>query len=69
MPEGPVAHSELAAPTSRFECEEVAEKHDLGCGIIKPDLAPGTPPGRDLGQKADALGKKIDQAQIIGLLT
>ncbi|WP_327388166.1 MULTISPECIES: hypothetical protein [unclassified Streptomyces] len=69
VPEGPIAHSELAALTRRFE--EVAEKYDREFGIIKSDLTAVRLQIGNLGQKVEALDKKIDrnQAQIIELLT
>ncbi|MGA4846631.1 hypothetical protein ACOBQB_10310 [Streptomyces sp. G5(2025)] len=69
MPEDPIAHSELAALTRRFE--EVAEKHDREFGIIKSDLTAVRLQVGNLDQKVEALSSKIDQnqAQIIELLT
>lgn len=69
MPEDPIAHSELAALTRRFE--EVAEKHDREFGIIKSDLTAVRLQIGNLDQKVEALEEKIDrnQAQIIELLT
>ncbi|MCX4554301.1 MULTISPECIES: hypothetical protein [unclassified Streptomyces] len=69
MPEDPIAHSELAALTRRFE--EVEEKHDREFGIIKSDLTAVRLQIGNLDQKVEALDKKIDrnQAQIIELLT
>ncbi|MFD3485007.1 hypothetical protein [Streptomyces sp. NPDC058665] len=69
MPEDPVAHSELAALTRRFE--EVAEKHDREFGIIKSDLTAVRLQIGNLDQKVEALGEKMDQnqARIIELLT
>ncbi|MGW8330267.1 hypothetical protein ACWGLE_20515 [Streptomyces sp. NPDC055897] len=69
MPEAPVAQSELAALTRRFE--EVADKHDREFGIMKSDLTAVRPQIGNLDQKVEALDKKIDrnQAQIIALLT
>ncbi|MEW1699388.1 MULTISPECIES: hypothetical protein [unclassified Streptomyces] len=69
MPEDPIAHSELAALTRRFE--EVTEKHDREFGIIKSDLTAVRLQIGNLDQKVEALDKKIDQnqAQIIELLT
>ncbi|WP_406491638.1 hypothetical protein OG936_00230 [Streptomyces sp. NBC_00846] len=62
MPEDPIAHSELAALTRRFE--EVAEKHDREFGIIKSDLTAVRLQIGNLDQKIDR-----NQAQIIELLT
>ncbi|MFE4873858.1 hypothetical protein [Streptomyces sp. NPDC056682] len=69
MPEDPIAHSELAALTHRFE--EVAEQHGREFGIIKSDLTAVRLQVGNLDQKVEALDKKIDrnQAQIIELLT
>ncbi|PJM97787.1 hypothetical protein CG740_39220 [Streptomyces sp. CB01201] len=69
MPEDPIAHSELAALTRRFE--EVAEQHGREFGIIKSDLTAVRLQVGNLDQKVEALDKKIDrnQAQIIELLT
>ncbi|MFB7076436.1 hypothetical protein [Streptomyces sp. NPDC056308] len=69
MPEDPIAHSELAALTRRFE--EVAEKTDREFGIVKSDLTAVRLQIGNLDQKVEALEKKIDrnQAQIIELLT
>ncbi|MFB6814375.1 hypothetical protein ACFCV8_07495 [Streptomyces sp. NPDC056347] len=69
MPEDPIAHSELAALTRRFE--EVADQHGREFGIIKSDLTAVRLQIGNLDQKVEALGKKIDrnQAQIIELLT
>ncbi|MGW0538152.1 hypothetical protein [Streptomyces sp. NPDC003032] len=69
MPEDPIAHSELAALTRRFE--EVAEKHDREFGIIKSDLTAVRLQVGNLDQKVEALSNKIDQnqAQIVELLT
>ncbi|WP_262705587.1 MULTISPECIES: hypothetical protein [Streptomyces] len=76
MPEAPVAHSELAALTGRFE--EVAEKTDREFGIIKSDLTAVRLQVGNLDQKVDrlegrieGLGQKMDrnQAQIVELLT
>ncbi|WP_030965922.1 hypothetical protein [Streptomyces sp. NRRL S-378] len=75
MPEDPIAHSELAALTRRFE--EVAEKHDREFGIIKSDLTAVRLQIGNLDQKVDnlvstvsGLEQKIDrnQAQIVELL-
>ncbi|MFE4874508.1 hypothetical protein [Streptomyces sp. NPDC056682] len=65
----PIAHSELAALTRRFE--EVAEQHGREFGIIKSDLTAVRLQVGNLDQKVEALDKKIDrnQAQIIELLT
>lgn len=62
VPEDPIAHSELAALTRRFE--EVAEKHDREFGIIKSDLTAVRLQIGNLDQKIDR-----NQAQIIELLT
>ncbi|MCO8308837.1 hypothetical protein [Streptomyces sp. RKCA744] len=76
MPEGPIAHGELAALTRRFE--EVAEKTDREFGIIKSDLTAVRLQVGNLDQKVDRLesrldelGQKMDrnQAQIVELLT
>ncbi|MEU1789104.1 MULTISPECIES: hypothetical protein [Streptomyces] len=76
MPEDPIAHSELAALTRRFE--QVAEKNDREFGIIKSDLTAVRLQVGNLDQKVDrlkddieALGQQMDrnQAQIIDLLT
>ncbi|KIF03877.1 hypothetical protein AB0469_26360 [Streptomyces sp. NPDC093801] len=76
MSEDPIAHSELAALTRRFE--EVAEKHDREFGIIKSDLTAVRLQIGNLDQKVDnlvstvsGLEQKIDrnQAQIVELLT
>ncbi|MGY0065090.1 hypothetical protein ACWY4P_53200 [Streptomyces sp. LZ34] len=76
MPEDPIAHSELAALTRRFE--EVAEKNDREFGIVKSDLTAVRLQIGNLDQKVDQLkgdleelGQKMDrnQAQIIELLT
>ncbi|MFD3488881.1 hypothetical protein [Streptomyces sp. NPDC058665] len=76
MPEDPVAHSELAALTRRFE--QVQEKTDREFGIVKSDLTAVRLQVGNLDQKVDqlagavqALGEKIDrnQAQIIELLS
>ncbi|MFB7076467.1 hypothetical protein [Streptomyces sp. NPDC056308] len=76
MPEDPIAHSELAALTRRFE--EVAEKNDREFGIIKSDLTAVRLQVGNLDQKVDridgrleALGQQMErnQAQIIELLT
>ncbi|MEU9797082.1 hypothetical protein AB0E27_42185 [Streptomyces sparsogenes] len=76
MPEDPIAHSELAALTRRFE--QVAEKNDREFGIIKSDLTAVRLQVGNLDQKVDrlqdhveALGQRMDrnQAQIIELLT
>ncbi len=76
VPEAPVAHSELAALTGRFE--EVAEKTDREFGIIKSDLTAVRLQVGNLDQKVDrlegrieGLGQKMDrnQAQIVELLT
>ncbi|MFD5412430.1 hypothetical protein [Streptomyces nojiriensis] len=76
MPEDPIAHSELAALTRRFE--EVAEKHDREFGIIKSDLTAVRLQIGNLDQKVDnlmstvsGLEQKIDrnQAQIVELLS
>ncbi|WP_326680978.1 hypothetical protein [Streptomyces sp. NBC_01237] len=69
MPEDPIAHSELAALTRRFE--EVAAQNDREFGIIKSDLTAVRLQIGNLDQKVEALDKKIDrnQAQIIELLT
>ncbi|MBD0744939.1 hypothetical protein [Streptomyces sp. CBMA152] len=76
MPEGPIAHSELAALTRRFE--EVAEKHDREFGIIKSDLTAVRLQVGNLDQKADCLDGRLEplgqqmnrnQTQIINLLT
>ncbi|MGW7594378.1 hypothetical protein [Streptomyces rubiginosohelvolus] len=76
MPEDPIAHSELAALTRRFE--EVAEKTDREFGIIKSDLTAVRLQVGNLDQKVDRLegrleelGQKMDrnQAQIVELLT
>ncbi|MFJ7201864.1 MULTISPECIES: hypothetical protein [unclassified Streptomyces] len=69
MPEDPIAQSELAALTRRFE--EVTEKHDREFGIIKSDLTAVRLQIGNLDQKVEALDKKIDrnQAQIIELLS
>ncbi|MGW7008376.1 hypothetical protein ACWGCW_37720 [Streptomyces sp. NPDC054933] len=76
MPEDPIAHSELAALTRRFE--EVAEKNDREFGIIKSDLTAVRLQVGNLDQKVDrlegrleAIGQQMDrnQAQIIELLS
>lgn len=69
MPEDPVAHSELAALTRRFELAQ--EKTDREFGIIKSDLTAVRLQIGNLDQKVEALDAKIDrnQAQIIELLT
>ncbi|MEV5138930.1 hypothetical protein AB0K71_28925 [Streptomyces syringium] len=76
MPEDPIAHSELAALTRRFE--EVAEKNDREFGIIKSDLTAVRLQVGNLDQKVDrlaeemrGLSEKVDrnQAQIIELLS
>ncbi|MFD3488762.1 hypothetical protein [Streptomyces sp. NPDC058665] len=76
MPEDPVAHSELAALTRRFE--QVQEKTDREFGIVKSDLTAVRLQVGNLDQKVDqlagavqALGEKMDrnQAQIIELLS
>ncbi len=76
MPEDPIAHSELAALTRRFE--EVAEKTDREFGIIKSDLTAVRLQVGNLDQKVDRLegrleelGQKMDrnQAQLVELLT
>lgn len=76
MPEEPVAHSELAALTRRFE--QVQEKTDREFGIVKSDLTAVRLQVGNLNQKVDqlagavqALGEKMDrtQAQIIELLS
>lgn len=76
MPEDPIAHSELAALTRRFE--EVAEKSDREFGIVKSDLTAVRLQVGNLDQKVDrlegrleALSQKMDrnQAQVIELLT
>ncbi|MGW5848675.1 hypothetical protein ACWFQ8_12110 [Streptomyces sp. NPDC055254] len=61
MPEGPIAHGELAALTRRFE--EVAEKHDREFGIIKSDLTAVRLQIDNLDQKVEALDEKIDRKQ------
>ncbi|MGX1884764.1 hypothetical protein [Streptomyces sp. NPDC055287] len=76
MPEDPIAHSELAALTRRFE--EVAEKNDREFGIIKSDLTAVRLQVGNLDQKVDRLDGRLevlgqqmdrDQAQIVELLT
>lgn len=76
MPEDPVAHSELAPLTRRFE--QVQEKTDREFGIVKSDLTAVRLQVGNLDQKVDqlagavqALGEKMDrnQAQIIELLS
>ncbi|MFI2292894.1 hypothetical protein [Streptomyces niveus] len=76
MPEDPVAHSEIAALTRRFE--QVQEKTDREFGIVKSDLTAVRLQVGNLDQKVDqlagavqALGEKMDrnQAQIIELLS
>ncbi|WP_445521349.1 hypothetical protein [Streptomyces sp. NEAU-174] len=76
MPEDPIAHSELAALTRRFE--EVEQKTDREFGIIKSDLTAVRLQVGNLDQKVDRLegrieelGQKMDrnQAQIVELLT
>jgi predicted nucleic acid-binding Zn-ribbon protein len=76
VPEDPIAHSELAALTRRFE--EVTEKSDREFGIIKSDLTAVRLQVGNLDQKVDrldgrleALGQQIsrNQAQIVELLT
>ncbi|MFD4948866.1 hypothetical protein ACFWNT_41770 [Streptomyces sp. NPDC058409] len=76
VPEGPIAHSELAALTRRFE--EVAEKTDREFGIIKSDLTAVRLQVGNLDQKVDRIDGRLDalsqqmernQAQNIELLT
>ncbi|MEU8976846.1 hypothetical protein AB0D11_48355 [Streptomyces monashensis] len=76
MPEDPIAQSEIAALTRRFE--EVAERTDREFGIVKSDLTALRLQIGNLDQKVgnlagdvQALGEKIDrnQAQIVELLT
>ncbi|MFJ9034883.1 hypothetical protein ACIRQP_42055 [Streptomyces sp. NPDC102274] len=83
MPEDPIAHSELAALTRRFEQAE--EKADREFGIVKSDLTALRLQVGNLDQKVanldekvgrlvdevHGLNKKIDrnQAQIVELLT
>ncbi|MEV5943447.1 hypothetical protein [Streptomyces sp. NPDC051994] len=69
MPEDPIAHSEFAALTRRFE--EFARQHDREFGIIKSDLTAVRLQVGNLDQKVEALDKKIDrnQAQIVELRT
>ncbi|WP_329461108.1 hypothetical protein [Streptomyces sp. NBC_01431] len=69
MPEDSIAPSEFAALTRRFE--EVARQHARGFGIIKSDLTAVRLQVGNLGQKVEALDKKIDrnQAQIVEVLT
>ncbi|MDH2394100.1 hypothetical protein QCN29_36280 [Streptomyces sp. HNM0663] len=83
MPEDPIAQSEIAALTRRFE--EVAERTDREFGIVKSDLTAlrlqvGNldqkvsnlePKVNELAGEVRGLSKKIDrnQAQIVELLT
>ncbi|GAA2356800.1 hypothetical protein [Streptomyces violaceusniger] len=76
MPEDPIAHSELAALTRRFE--EVDQKNDREFGIIKSDLTAVRLQVGNLDQKVDRLEGRIEelgqkmgrnQAQIVELLT
>ncbi|MEV8527200.1 hypothetical protein AB0451_24045 [Streptomyces sp. NPDC052000] len=69
MPQDPIAHSEFAALTRRFE--EVARQHAREFGIIKSDLTAVRLQVGNLDQKAEALDKKIDRnhAQIVEVLT
>ena len=83
MPEDPIAQSEIAALTRRFE--DVAERTDREFGIVKSDLTAlrlqvgnldqkvGNLDAKvgDLAGEVRVLGEKIDrnQAQIVELLT
>ncbi|MFB7853271.1 hypothetical protein ACFC34_40550 [Streptomyces sp. NPDC056053] len=76
MPEDPIAPSELAALTRRFE--EVAEQHGREFGIIKSDLTAVRLQVGNLDQKVDRLDGRLDalgqqmernRAQIVELLT
>ncbi|WP_043242286.1 hypothetical protein [Streptomyces violaceusniger] len=76
MPEDPIAHSELAALTRRFE--QVDQKNDREFGIVKSDLTAVRLQVGNLDQKVgrlesrlEELGQKMDrnQAQIVELLT
>ncbi|MEU3464654.1 hypothetical protein ABZ721_32475 [Streptomyces sp. NPDC006733] len=83
MPEDPVAHSELAALTRRFE--QGQDKTDREFGIIKSDLTAVRLQVGNLDQKVDNLDQKVDlladevhglaetmnrnQVQIVELLT
>ncbi|MGW1617499.1 hypothetical protein ACWCQZ_51350 [Streptomyces sp. NPDC002285] len=76
VPEGPIAQSELAALTRRFE--DVAERTDREFGIVKSDLTALRLQVGNLDQKVGNLDAKLselaetidhNQAQIIELLT
>jgi len=83
VPEDPIAQSEIAALTRRFE--DVAERTDREFGIVKSDLTAlrlqvgnldqkvGNLDAKvgDLAGEVRVLGEKIDrnQAQIVELLT
>ncbi len=76
VPEDPIAQSEIAALTRRFE--EVAERTDREFGIVKSDLTALRLQVGNLDQKVGnlagevrGLAEKMDrnQAQIVELLT
>lgn len=76
MPEDPIAQSEIAALTRRFE--EVAERTDREFGIVKSDLTALRLQVGNLDQKVGNLAGEVrglaetidrNQAQIIELLT
>lgn len=80
MAEDPIAQSEIAALTRRFE--QAREKTDREFGIVKSDLTALRLQVGNLDQKVDNLDQKIDekinelsekidrnQAQIVQLLT
>ncbi|MGW6484564.1 hypothetical protein ACWGDS_43260 [Streptomyces sp. NPDC055059] len=58
MPEDPIAQSELAALTRRFE--EWSERTDREFGIVKSDLTAVRLQVGNLDQKVDGLGEKLD---------
>ncbi|MCL7382174.1 hypothetical protein [Streptomyces sp. 35G-GA-8] len=59
MPEDPIAHSELAALTRRFERAE--EKTDREFGIVKSDLTALRLQVGNLDQKVANLDEKVDR--------
>ena len=83
MPEDPIAQSEIAALTRRFE--EVSERTDREFGIVKSDLTAVRLQVGNLDQKVGNLDEKVgelagavhglsekidrNQAQIVELLT
>ncbi|MEU2228625.1 hypothetical protein [Streptomyces sp. NPDC018347] len=83
MPEDPIAQSEIAALTRRFE--EFSERTDREFGIVKSDLTAVRLQVGNLDQKVGNLDEKVDglagavrglsekidrnQAQIVELLT